>query len=124
MDYQTDLYTSQRKLKCINTNSKELEQLIGDYLLMGLVKMPNQRSFWETFFGYTGVSSIFSRKRFVTFISSINFVDNNCVTKKTKKVGKLWKLRPWNSSLQQNFLEVSPEEFNVVDEIMVPFKGK
>ena len=33
-------------------------------------------------------------------------------------------MRPRTSNLQGNFLEVSPEEFNAVDEIIVPFKGK
>ena len=80
MDYQTNLYTSQRNHKCMNTDTKELEQLIGFYLSMSLVKMPNQCSYWETFFCYTGLSSIFSRKRFLTFMSSTHFVDNNGVT--------------------------------------------
>ena len=129
MAYQTNLYTTQKNVKSINTDAKELEQLTGVYLRMGLVKMPNQRSYWETFSVYTGVSSIFSRKRFETLMSSIHFVDNNSVTEETKKnkkktKDKLWKSRSWISSLRQNFLEISPEKFNAVDEIMVPFKGK
>ena len=129
MAYQTNLYTTQKNVKSINTDAKELEQLTGVYLRMGLVKMPNQRSYWEIFSVYTGVSSIFSRKRFETLMSSIHFVDNNSVTEETKKKqkktkDKLWKSRSWISSLRQNFLEISPEKFNAVDEIMVPFKGK
>ena len=85
MAYQTNLYTTQKNVKSINTDAKELEQLTGVYLRMGLVKMPNQRSYWETFSVYTGVSSIFSRKRFETLMSSIHFVDNNSVTEETKK---------------------------------------
>ena len=43
--YQTNLYTTQKNVKSINTDAKELEQLIGVYLCMGLVKMPNQLSY-------------------------------------------------------------------------------
>ena len=55
MAYQTNLYTTQKNVKSINTDAKELEQLTGVYLRMGLVKMPNQRSYWEIFSVYTGV---------------------------------------------------------------------
>ena len=83
-----------------------------------------QRSYWETFSGYTVSSSIFSCKRFETLMSSIHFADNNSVTEETKKIERQWKLCPWISSLRQNFLDVSPDEFNTADEIMFPFKGK
>ena len=39
---------------------------------------------------------------------------------KTKEDNKLRKIRPW---LERTSMKVSPEEFNSVDEIMVPFKG-
>ena len=124
MAYQANLYSAQKNVESINTDAKELEQLIGVYLRMGLVKMPNQLSYWETFSGHTSVSSIFSRERFVTLMSLIHFVDNNSVTEETKKFDRLWKLRPWVSSLRGNLLKVSPKEFNAVDGTMAPYKGK
>ena len=45
MAYQTNLYTTQKNVKFINTDTKELEQLIGVYLLMGLVKMSKKHSY-------------------------------------------------------------------------------
>ena len=47
MAYQPNLYSTQKNVKSINTSTKELEQLIGVYLRMGLVIMSNQRSYWE-----------------------------------------------------------------------------
>ena len=80
------IYTPHRKtVRSINTDVKELEQLIGVYLRIGLVKMPSQRSYWGTFSGYTSVSSLVSRKRFENLMSLIHFVDNNSVTEQTKK---------------------------------------
>ena len=124
MAYQANLYSTQKNVKSINTSTKELEQLMGVYLRMGLVIMSNQRSYWEIFSGYTEVSSIFTCERFETPMSSIHFVDNNSVTEGTKKIDRLWKLRPWISSLRRNHVEVSPEEFNAIDEMMVQFKEK
>ena len=124
MAYQANLYSAQKNVESINTDAKELEQLIGVYLRMGLVKMPNQLSYWKTFSGHTSVSSIFSRERFVTLMSLIHFVDNNSVTEETKNFDRLWKLRPWVFSLRGSFLKVSPKELNAVDGIMAPYKGK
>ena len=65
-----------------------------------------------------------SRNKFETLLRHLHFVNNLGVTDETKKSAKLWKLKPWLSSSRENFLKVSPEEFQSIDEIMVPFKGK
>ena len=57
-------------------------------------------------------------------MSSIHIVDNNSVTKETKQIDRPWKLHLSISNLRGDFLEVSPEEFNAVDEIMILFKRK
>ena len=44
MAYQTNLCTTQKNVKSITNDTKQLQQLIGLYLPMGLVKMPNQCS--------------------------------------------------------------------------------
>ena len=82
---QKNLYATKKSVKSINAEANELKQLIGAYLRMCLIKMPIQRSYWETFSGYSSISSIFSRKRFETLMSSIQFVNNNSVTAETKK---------------------------------------
>ena len=104
MAYQRSLYTTQKKVKSINTEANELDQLIGVYLRirMGLVKMPNQSSCSETFYDCTGVSSIFSRKVFGTIMTSVHFMDNSGLTEEIREIDRLWKLRP-----RGNFEEIS-----------------
>ena len=120
---QTNLYSMQPEGDNINTSPKEIEQLIGCLFPMGLVKMPNQRSYWEGHMSYNGLSTTFSRNRFEKLMRSIHFVDNLNISEEEKK-DRVWKLRPWLSCLRGQFLLVSPEEYQSVDEIMVPFKGK
>ena len=108
----------------MNISAKELEQFVGVYFRMGLVQMPAQRSYWESYMSYTGVSSVMSRNRFQSALRNIHFVDNLNVSGEEKLQDRLWKLRPWLNDLRQTFLMVSPEEFQAVDEIMVSFKGK
>ena len=120
---QTNLYSMQQEGDNINTSPKEIEQLIGCLFRMGLVKMPNQRSYWEGHMSYNGLSTTFSRNCCEKLMRSIHFVDNLNISEEEKK-DRVWKLRPWLSCLRGQFLLVSPEEYQAVDEIMVPFKGK
>uniref|UniRef100_A0A3B3WBV0 PiggyBac transposable element-derived protein domain-containing protein n=1 Tax=Poecilia mexicana TaxID=48701 RepID=A0A3B3WBV0_9TELE len=106
---ETNLYSVQKNGKSVNTNAQEIEQLLGMYMHMGLVQMPNVRAYWETETRYPPVL--------------IHFQNNLNVSEDAKQ-DKVWKLRPWLEKLRQRFLCIPPEECHAVDEIMVPFKGK
>ena len=91
---------------------------------MGIAKMPNQRSFWEEDLSYTGVLSVLSRNQFETLIWTIHVVENLSLDPKRKEDDKLWKIRPRLENLWHNFRKMYPEEFNSVNEIMIPYMGK
>ncbi|KAK6964472.1 piggyBac transposable element-derived protein 3 [Biomphalaria glabrata] len=61
--------------KPINTSNKELEQVIGMFLKMGLAKMPGVRCYWETDSRYAPVADVMSRNRFQMILSSLHFVE-------------------------------------------------
>nr|XP_047132561.1 piggyBac transposable element-derived protein 3-like [Hydra vulgaris] len=121
---QSSLYSCQSSGTSICVTSNEIESFIGVYFRMGLVKLPSVRSYWEIFMNYDGVSSVLSRNRFLSILRYLHFVDNLKVTDEVKKNDRAWKLRPWLEKLRENFLKVSPEENQSVDEIMVAFKGR
>uniref|UniRef100_A0A3Q3LI23 PiggyBac transposable element-derived protein domain-containing protein n=1 Tax=Labrus bergylta TaxID=56723 RepID=A0A3Q3LI23_9LABR len=106
---QTNLYSVQKEGKSVNTTAKEIEQVLGMYIHMGLVQMSSVRAYWEM---ETRLPAVL-----------IHFQDNLSVSDDAKK-DKLWKLRPWLQKLREQFLYIPPEESHAVDEIMVPFKGK
>ena len=85
--------------------------------------MPNQRSFQEEDLSCTGVLSVLSRNLFETLTRTIHVVDNHTLDEKTKENDKLRKVIPWLENMRQNFLKVSPEQFNSIDKIMVSFRG-
>uniref|UniRef100_A0A667Z5P7 PiggyBac transposable element-derived protein domain-containing protein n=1 Tax=Myripristis murdjan TaxID=586833 RepID=A0A667Z5P7_9TELE len=120
---ETNLYSVQKEGKSVNTNAKEIEQILGMYMHMGLVQLPNVRAYWEMETRYPAVCEVMSRDRFLKLLTLIHFQDNFSVSEDEKK-DKLWKLRPWLEKLRQRFLHVPPEECHAVDEIIVPFKGK
>lgn len=118
----TNLYSVQKTGTSVNTNKKEMEQLIGMFFHMGLAKMPGNRCYWETGTRYDPVANVMSRNRFQKLISSIHFVDN--ITADQGSTDKLWKIRPWLTKFREVCLQVVPEEKNSIDEMMIPFKGK
>ena len=64
---QRNIYSLQSPIGSpISTTRKEIEIFLGVYFRMGLVKLPSQRSYWETFMTYSGVLSV----------SSIHLVNN------------------------------------------------
>ena len=91
---------------------------------MGLVRMPNSRMYWENDTRYAPVADIMSRNRFLTILSHLHFVNNLSATEDQTQGDKLWKIRPWLTKVRENCLKLVPEEFNSIDEQMVPFKGK
>ena len=44
----TNRYSVQKQDTCVDTSVKEMEQVLGMYLKMGLVEMPAVRKYWET----------------------------------------------------------------------------
>ena len=121
---QTNIYILQSKGAEKSILRNDIEKFIGVFLRMGLVRLPIQRPYWETFMTYDGVSSVMGRNKFETILRNIHFVNNLEIAEEEKANDRIWKLRTWITELCQNFLRVSPEEFHAVDEIMVPFKGK
>ena len=58
---QTNIYAFQQTGKLLAVTQKELEQVIGMYFGMGLVRMPNSRMYWENDTRYAPVADIMSR---------------------------------------------------------------
>lgn len=120
----TNQYSCQKNGSSINTDTKEIEQMMGMYLKMGIVQMAGVRMYWEADTRYSPVSDVMSRNRFQSLLTSLHFVDNLTVSDMEQNSDKLWKLRPWLDAFRQRCLQVVPEEHNSVDEMMIPFRGK
>ncbi|ESO87926.1 hypothetical protein LOTGIDRAFT_176881, partial [Lottia gigantea] len=72
---------------------KELEQVIGMYLRMGIVQMPGNRVYWERDTRYAPVADVMSRNRFQHILTILHF-KNNLNASEVDKNDKIWKVRP------------------------------
>ncbi|XP_038153120.1 piggyBac transposable element-derived protein 3-like isoform X1 [Cyprinodon tularosa] len=119
----TNEYSVQKDARSVNTNTKEIQKMLGMYLRMGLAQMSGSRMYWETDTRCPLIADVMPRNRFQSLLTKLHFV-NNLTASEIEKKDKLWKLRPWLESFRENCLQVVPEEHNSVDEMLIPFKGK
>lgn len=119
----TNEYSIQKNGRCIDTKLKEIEQLLGMFLRMGVTQMPSNMAYWEKDTRYGPVADIMPRNRFTALLGSLHLINNLDTTDEQKAMDKLWKIRPWLVAFRNNCLQIVPEESNSVDEMMIPFKG-
>lgn len=103
----TNMYSAAKSGKCINTDNKEIEHLLGMFLRMGIAQMAGNRVYWESKTRYDPVANVMSRNRFMSLLGNLYFVDNNRVPEGNND--KLWKIRPWLEMLRQQCLTVTPD---------------
>ena len=81
--------------------------------------------YWETDTRYDQICAIMSRDRFELIKRYIHFNDNNNGERKQdENRDRLFKMQPLFEALRQNCLCLSqePEEYNSIDEQIIPFK--
>lgn len=94
---ETNLYSVQKNGKSVNTNAQEIEQLLGMYMHMGLVQMPNVRAYWEMETRYPQVCDVMSRGQFLNLLTVIHFQNNLNVSEDAKQDKVLFILFGWRN---------------------------
>ena len=97
---QTNIYILQSKGTEKSILRKDIEKFIVVFFRMGLVRLPSQRSYWETFMAYDGISSVMGRNKFETILRNIHFVNNLEIAEEEKANDRIWKLRTWITELR------------------------
>lgn len=107
-----------------DTDIDEMEKFIGLLIWMGLVKLPSIADYWSTDKLYrNGIAkSVMARNRFQALLRMWHFADNDSAVAQTDR---LHKIRHIQDLLVANFCDArEPGENIVIDESMVPFRGR
>lgn len=125
ISYQTNIYSVEKLGKSLNTTPNEIEQFIGIHIMSGIVRTPAYRLYWASGTRYDAIADIMSRNRFEKLRNYIHINDNSNI-KPVEDVNhdKLFKVRPFLDSFNNNLKQLPVEECNAVDEMMIPFKGR
>ena len=122
---ETNLYSTQVSGKSINTTAKEIEQFIGIFLMMGIVKYPQFRMYWAPHTKIPAISDIMGLKRFETIKQFFHINNNTNMPKRTAdNFDKLYKVRPLLDMLQTKCRKHPQEECHAVDEQIIPTKSR
>ncbi|KAJ8931061.1 hypothetical protein NQ314_016090 [Rhamnusium bicolor] len=122
--YQSNLYATQRN-KVLNLKENELLAFIGIHFFMGYHHLPSYKHYWSSAedLDVPIVIRTMPRNRFQQILSFLHMNDNSTIPRGNK--GKIYKIRPFVSSLNNQFdlLYHGTRELSV-DESIILFKGR
>nr|CAI5825990.1 unnamed protein product [Callosobruchus analis] len=105
------------------TDASEMKKFFGIILYMGLANLPQISEYWSTDILYKNqlVPKVISRNRFQLLLRFVHFADNETADTNDR----LYKIREIFNKMEQKFSQnFIPGEMIVVDETMIPFKGR
>lgn len=122
---QSNLYCVQKTGSSLDTNINEIQQFLVIHLMAGIVKMPSYTMYWADATRFSPIADVMARNRFDKLRTCFHVNDNsNMKARDDPNYDKLFKVRPFIDSVKASFLETEPEEYNSVDELIIPFKGR
>ena len=117
---QSNLYSVQKNQKCVDTDEEEMKSFIGN-VLMGIVKLPSYLDYWNRTLRYPRIADVMPRNRFSELRRYLHFVDNNAPH---DNGDKLFKISPIIEAVRKECMKIEPEEYQSVDEQIIPSKTK
>ncbi|CAK6959631.1 piggyBac transposable element-derived protein 2-like [Scomber scombrus] len=123
--YNTNLYAFQKGKDKLALTSEELKTFLGINMVMSYVRYPRSRMYWssETGLRLDLISDAMPVNRFEQIFSYMHFVDNYSLD--PENADRFAKVRPVLDALKKTFRSaLDPDEFQSVDEMMIPYKGR
>lgn len=122
---QTNLYACQKGKDNLALTVGELKIYLGVVLVMTYIKYPRIRHYWCTEHGLRMnlIADAMSLNRWEDIRRYLHFIDSSKIP--PNNTDKAIRIRPVLQKFHETFhAAVSPEEFQSVDEIMIPFRGR
>ncbi|XP_037397374.1 piggyBac transposable element-derived protein 2-like [Pygocentrus nattereri] len=123
--HNTNLYSVQKGKEKLALTSEEFKTFLGINMVMSYVRYPRSRMYWssETGLRLELIADAMPVNRFEQILSYMHFVDNYSLG--PKNADRFVKIRPVLDALKETFQSaLDPEEFQSVDEMMIPYKGR
>ena len=117
----TNLCSTQKSGKCINTTVDEISTFIGMQMLMGLKKLLSYSDYWSNTLLYPPFAENMPENWYKLLRQNLHFVDN---TTYTEKSGKLFKNAPVIEAIRKQCIIKEPERFHAIDEQIITSKTK
>ncbi|XP_060870237.1 piggyBac transposable element-derived protein 3-like [Metopolophium dirhodum] len=115
----TNIYSSQKLDKSLETTVEEIKHYIGIEVLMGIVAMPAYTDYWSADLRYNQIADTMPLKRYQMLRRYIHFVDNETVDTSDR----FYKVRPILEGIRKNCLSIEQSKQFSIDEMMITYKG-
>lgn len=118
----TNMYSISKFGKNLNTDCNEIKKLFGMHLMMGCLKYPRLRMYWQFGIELKPICQSMPRDRFFTLRNCLHVVDIN---DRPTNQNRLWKVQPVLDSVKNgcNSIERIAGNYSI-DEQMIPFSGR
>ena len=121
--------TNQRSIelclgKCANVTTNEIENFIGVYFLMSIIKMPRIQMYWQVQTRFSVVADVMTEDRFLEIRSYLKVQDDNRVSEDMKKKDRLWKVRPILEEIRKRCSDLPRSQKVNINESIIPFRGR
>jgi len=104
----------------------EMKAFVGILYVMGIIKKPNLKSYWEadsSLFSIDGISALFSRTRFIDIYTNLCLRPTSAAPSSPKD--RIFKIAPVVSEIiYQSNKYYKPEKEITIDESMISFRGR
>ncbi|XP_060840869.1 piggyBac transposable element-derived protein 3-like [Rhopalosiphum padi] len=122
MSFFTNLYGVQKNTNNFKpTNTQEMKEFVAIHLMMGVLKFPRIRMYWENNTRIHIIANTMNRNRFFSIRSHFHVINNMDIP--TNNHDKFIKVRPLYDRIKKACLKLRTEKYLSVDEQIVPFKG-
>ena len=100
---------------------EEVKKFLGICIIMGNLKFPRLRMYWQTKYIVQIISETMTQSRFLFIHANLAAT---CGEEPTHNTNKYWKVHPVVEIVRNGYRALEPEKFNSVDEQMIPFHGR
>lgn len=122
MSRMTNLYAVQKNIARFSPSDKvEIKQFVGIHIIMGNLKFPRARLYWDQVLGVSIIKDTMTFNRFSKLRNTIHLVD---ITARGDETDRMWKVRELYNCLRNRCRELQTETNLCVDEQIIPFKGQ
>ncbi|XP_047107016.1 uncharacterized protein LOC124776210 [Schistocerca piceifrons] len=117
----TNLYHVQSNSKNLKANMNEILSFVGIEILMGTLKLPQAKMYWNRLLDLPLISDTLTRDRYFKLRNHLHFVNN---LRDQDRSDKLWKVRPVINVFRNKCLALPRSKHLSIDEQMIPFSGR
>ena len=120
---QTNLYSVSKSGNSVNTNLKEIKQILGILIMMGVIKLPRYQIYWSQDTQIPVNAEVMGVTRFENLKRFFHCNDNQkMLPKGDPNFDKLFKVRPVLDSVLKKCQAIPQKEKHTIDEHIIPTK--